>query len=407
MSTPARKLNTDQMNSPQKVKPGSVTNSLMPISKTVIKEDVPLDFPIFDSDGVLLANKGVVLSSQQAAMIRKKQKLLTLKNELLAALQKKRINKSETTDTATYRAKTPFGILYHLEKKLTRIFSHQDEATTLADIYSCAGQVQTVCNQWPDAAMSKIVLDDKKHYSIQHSIHTAILCDLSAKHMGWDSDKRRSLVGAALTMNLSLGEKQDMWQNQKEPLSESDREFLQQHPLKSAQMLEDIGIDDSLWLEIVKCHHESPDGSGYPRALTQDNIPKGTLIINLADMYGAKISGRKYRKAISTMDAARYFFSNKEKHHYGPLIDIFLKIIGLYPPGSIVKLNNGETAIVVKRGPRIDEPVVKSLVKSDGNVYRSPMIRKTSQPLYSIKGFTELPLDFGELDLDFLWGFVA
>lgn len=381
-------------------------NQLMTISKTVLKPDSPLPFPIYSADGTLLAEKGISLKQEQVSSLLKQKKLLTKQSELLAALQRnKSLHRGDPDEKPAYRAKTPFAILQRLETDLTDIFSIQDSPITLTNIYAAAGRVQTICNQWPDMAIAKIFMDDKSNYTIQHSIHTAILCDLAAKHLGWPEDNRRSLVGAALTMNLSLGFLQDELQRQEAPLTSEQLEILHNHPKKSAELLEEIGITEELWINLVKSHHEQADGNGYPLGLTKNQFPKGTQILQLADMYGAKISGRSYRKAIAPTEAARYFFSIKEKNEYGILLDVFLKIIGLYPPGSIVRLRNNEIAMVVKRGEKIDKPVVRSLTNKDGRRLGTPATRNTAQPLYSIKEFSKLPTDFGELNCNSLWGF--
>ena len=377
----------------------------MPISKTVLKPNSPLPFPIFAKDGTLLVEKGMALNEQQVMNLLRKDKLLTKQSELLAALQKTRGRGKINSEATSYKAKTPFAILASLENELEEIFTVQDSPLTLSNIYAAAGRIQTICNQWPDSAIAKIFMDDKSNYTIQHSIHTAILCDLAAKHLGWQEDARRSLVGAALTMNISLGFLQDELQKQEEELSSEQQALLKEHPLKSATLLENIGITEALWLDLIRTHHEHADGSGYPKGLNKNQLPKGAQILQIADMYGAKISGRKYRDAVLPTDAARYFFSIKEKNEYGILLDVFLKIIGLYPPGSIVRLRNEEIAMVVKRGSKIDKPMVRSLTNKEGHRLGSPATRNTTQPLFSITGFASLPVDFGEMDYDTLWGF--
>ena len=380
-------------------------NHLMPISKTVLKPNSPLPFPIFAKDGTLLVEKGIALNEQQIMNLLRKDKLLTKQSELLAALQKIRGQGKINAESTNYKAKTPFAILASLESELKEIFTVQDSPLTLSNIYAAAGRVQTICNQWPDSAIAKIFMDDKSNYTIQHSIHTAILCDLAAKHLGWQEDARRSLVGAALTMNISLRFLQDELQKQKEVLTSEQQVLLKEHPIKSAMLLENIGITETLWLDLIRTHHEQADGSGYPNRLNKSQLPKGAQILQLADMYGAKISGRKYRDAVLPTDAARYFFSIKDKNEYGILLDVFLKIIGLYPPGSIVRLRNDEIAMVVKRGSKIDKPMVRSLTNKEGLRLGSPATRNTTQPLFSIVEFAQLPLDFGDLDYDALWGF--
>ena len=383
----------------------SINKKLMPISKMAIKADRELLFPIYDVKGNLLIEKGVTLDQVQILKIAEKGSLFTLKNDLLMAMNKIRGAVDEEDGPEVYKAKTPFGILHIMEQQLENIYRQPDDPFTLSNLLGAAGRVQTVCENWPDAVLAKIFIDDKSNYTMQHSIHAAILCELVTRSLHWQPEKRRQLIGAALTMNISLGFKQDQWQSQREPLSEKDRTQLQRHPIESAKLLAQIGIEDIAWLEYVSAHHEELDGTGYPIGFSGDDMSKGSKILRMADTYGAKISGRHYRKGITPSTAAKQFFGESEEKISKELTAVFLKSVGLYPPGSVVELVSRELAIVTKRGKKITSPIVRCIANSQNQRLGIPITRNTEQGPYKITKTTELPPNFGPLDIDKLWGF--
>jgi len=115
----------------------------------------------------------------------------------------------------------------------------------------------------------------------------------------------------------------------------------------------------------------------------------------LSDIYCAKVSGRNYRKPIYANVAARDIFLEKDQFTTETLIEVFVKILGLYPPGSLVKLESNELGLVVRRGERVDAPTVQVLSKNKyGQISLLNVKRQTSQKNYAIKSI--VPLDSTE-----------
>ncbi len=109
-----------------------------------------------------------------------------------------------------------------------------------------------------------------------------------------------------------------------------------------------------------------------------------TVLLRTLDVYCAKISPRMHRKPMSGTQAERILFTDAGTTSDNPFIPALIKEIGIYPPGTFVKLANGEIAIVHKRSASINAPQVLSLINDKGDPLIEPIRRDTSREMYKI-----------------------
>ena len=377
---------------------------LVPLTRNLVKPDQPLLVPVFKEDGTLLAQKGIILNESQMQTLDEHEVLYTLSKalEMPPSKTKERMAKEKKR---AYHLKNPFERLGELRDELILLFSQSPERRTLDAILEMIGPVQSMCEEAPDVVLATIFIDLQEHYTTQHALHVAIVCELTAKSLGWETEERRSLVGAALTMNISMGLLQDMFMTQAEPLSDKQRRIIRKHPMESAVMLSNMGLADQEWLEYVLKHHESVDGTGYPDGLRHQDIPLGASLLHLADVYCAKVTGRYYREPIYANIAARDVFMIRDKKTNGPIIEFLVKTLGIYPPGCQVVLANGEMGVVIKRGKRLDTPNVKIIMDAKGNRLATPIMRNTINPNYTVKEIVQPNVVRWDPDFMSLWGY--
>jgi len=240
----------------------------------------------------------------------------------------------------------------------------------------------SLADRYPDKVLFQILRHDQTRlqaYGVSHSLHVAAVCCLTGKRMGWDDAQRRTMVGAAMSMNLSMIELQGRLAVQAVPPTADQRTAINEHPLKSAQMLADAGIDDKVWLAAVEQHHERPDGSGYPHGLTE--VAEIAQALHYTDVFTAKISARSSRLALTPNVAARDIFTGSAGH---PLAAALVKEFGIYPPGCFVRLASGEIAIVIHRGETVSTPVVACLTNIAGQPMMRPQRRETTDKASAI-----------------------
>jgi len=366
------------------------------LSKSVINAEQPLLFSVYNKRGTLLIEKGKLLTDEQVKKIMALDEIYTVNRAMDTAMYDRKSDLDKAKDTnAAFRLPPPFERIEAIEKILKEIYKAPNHPLTLSKILTMVNRLQTICEKSPDAVLAKIILDSNDNYAIKHSIHTAILCELTAKYLEWDVEKNRSLVAAALTMNISLGLMQNQLVNQAEPLSIEQKQIIHDHPTESVLLLKSVGVQNTDWLNFIAAHHEAADGNGYPKGMSEGEIPLGASLISLSDVYCAKVSGRNYRKPVYANVAARDIFLDKDQYATETLIEVFVKILGLYPPGCIVKLESNELGLVVKRGERVDAPTVQVLSKNKhGQIHLLNVKRQTSQKNYAIKSI--IPLDSTE-----------
>lgn len=250
--------------------------------------------------------------------------------------------------------------------------------------WALADEHLALLDRHPDGALYLCIRQDDRRfalYGLTHAIHTATVVALCARLLGWPSPRVRSLVAAALTMNASISELQAQMAEQSDPPSNRQLDQIRAHPMRSAEMLRAVGVDDAEWLRAVEQHHEQPGGGGYPGGLTE--IDEAARVLRAADVFAAKISPRALRPPLLPQVAARQLFQQESG---GPVAGALIKAVGVYPPGDFVKLKNGETAIVIHRATPTQGVVVVALQSAVGKAVPGAPKRDTAQPDFAITG---------------------
>jgi HD-GYP domain-containing protein (c-di-GMP phosphodiesterase class II) len=247
-----------------------------------------------------------------------------------------------------------------------------------------ATNIITLAETQPDALIASILLVPFREYAPAHAVHTAGLLALLTRRMALPQNHRETLICAALTMNIALTELQNDLYAQQEPLTEDQQQTIRAHPLLSSAILREAGVQDELWHTLVQTHHESWVGNGYPNALDRTHILPPAHILHLADIVCAKLTPRRYRSALLPATALGHIFQRKDAEFDAAFTTLLIKELGIYPPGSFVKLASQEIGVVTHRGPKPTTPQVATLRKIDGPPYVEPLIRESRHPAFSI-----------------------
>ncbi|GEM_PF-2002910 len=239
----------------------------------------------------------------------------------------------------------------HLKSELSTLYNQviggECSATISNTITKFSVDLYNLVSENSDATLATIQFFTMGiSYSANHAIDTAIISTLVAKKLNWPKPDSIRLINASLTMNLGMLALQDELYHHKTELSPEQKKTVQDHCQESMRILRKCGVSDNSWLEMVLCHHERPDGSGYPRRLKINDIPIGARIINLADMLDALLSARAYREGIAANKAMHNLFGEKSKFYDAELSPVFVEAITYLPPGTVVETKANETCIV-------------------------------------------------------------
>lgn len=272
-------------------------------------------------------------------------------------------------------------------KRLERLlYNLGNEADAQAKILEVVNALTYAVDINPDIALGCIFLNQAAaNYAVRHCVDTAVLALAIARAMNQTPEDTRAIMAAALTMNIGMLRQQDQLQGKQEPLTEKEAEIIRNHPNESVNILQQSGISDPAWLSYVRLHHENDDGSGYPLGKAAGEIPQGAKILAMSDHYCAAVANRKYRKTLLPGAVLRDVFLSGGKASDPMLAAYFIKELGTYPPGTFVRLQNGEIGVVTRRTKSAATPVVHALIGPRGAPLSFPIQRDTAKELYAIR----------------------
>ena len=336
----------------------------------------PLPFSVRDSNRLLLLARGqVIMDEAQLEELFQRGALVEV-DELAQAVQ------------PAARRESPEQQLARLPSQWERSSTDVRQAFNASSeqmagaIHSTTDLLLSLIDSSPDLALSQVIRQPDagaSHYGVNHSIHAATACHAAARFLGWSPADQRRAFQAALTMNIAMADLQAKLATQVSPLTAKQREAVNEHPMRGAEMLEEAGINDQLWLEAIRQHHEVRDGSGYPRGLS--DICELAELLRFADVYTARLSSRATRPAMSAQQAGRELHQMAES---SPLAAALIKAFGIFPPGSVVRLASGEMGIVARNGEKAYRPVVAVLTNSAGEPRLTPVMRDSSDESHAV-----------------------
>lgn len=267
-------------------------------------------------------------------------------------------------------------------------------------IDSIIGSIYHITDARPNATLAAIHLS-KQPSPIKQAVYSTVLAHLLSQTHGIEGATKDSLMKAILTCNITFYEFQVLLNSMDGKLTEAQREKLQKHPLQGAQLVEKAGFLDPVMTKAIRQHHERLDGFGYPNKLKGDEISTLALIIGICETYTARIDNRAYRKPVHPREALAHLFKEDDARLKELLIN-FAKAIGLYPPGTWVKLANGEIAVVTAVQRRSPVPIVKALFDPQGNSYMGPLDRDANHPSCKVVS-ASVPPRLPSVDLQMLY----
>jgi len=207
-----------------------------------------------------------------------------------------------------------------------------------------------------------------------HALDTAILSLIVAVESGVDPSLYEYLGMGALLHDVGYVRLPRNLVRKRDECNESEQRLLDQHTQLGVTVLgEQAGFHQEVY-RVVMEHHERCDGSGYPRKVQAVDISPLAQIVGIVDLYDKMVSRRGGRPAMIPHDAVRQLFLVGERGQYPkPLVEAVIRSIGVYPVGSLVRLNTGEQAVVVGvNSEQRLKPRVKITGGPHGESYSNP-----------------------------------
>ena len=199
-------------------------------------------------------------------------------------------------------------------------------------------------NQDALACMSRLRIKDK--YLVEHSLNVSILMTIFAKHLKVDKRVIEQLALGAFLHDIGKVLIPDNILNKKGKFTEQEYEQMKLHVSLGVNILAETPDISAIAMGIVQQHHERLDGSGYPKQITSDDITQYGRMIAIVDTYDAMTADRVYKSAMHPIKAFKILLNEAETGYDETLVEQFIQCIGVYPVGTLVKLNSGKLGLI-------------------------------------------------------------
>lgn len=250
-------------------------------------------------------------------------------------------------------------------------------------VVQLAGQVITN----PDALVWLTHLRRRDEYTATHCINVCILALSFGRDLGLNDKQLHQLGMGALLHDIGKMQVPDEILNKPGRLSKEEFEVMMGHPSHGHAMLVDDHHLEKDSLHIVLHHHERLDGNGYPSGMPGDDIPLLTRVSSIVDVYDAITSDRCYHDGIAPALALENLFKWSAGNYDVSLLEKFIKCLGIYPIGSVVRLNSHAVGVVVATDAdhRI-KPIVLLAMDGNGKAYLPRRLVNLSSAMWENSG---------------------
>jgi HD-GYP domain-containing protein (c-di-GMP phosphodiesterase class II) len=374
---------------------------LVQIRPEAIPLGQPLPYALHTEDGSLLASKGFVIKNRpELDMLHEKRAIFIESSSVISRAAAARLNAMLDQDTTLGEiAESNFADMepqrnsgmtrdsridwHSMQLRANWALRDGNSTDAMMRLQQLHFDLSRQVLLHPDASLLALIhlsATDTDLYSATHALLVSTMCMMAARDvLGWDEEHQQILGKAALTMNFAMTAEQDQLAKQKQPPSSQQKEMIDQHPEVSVKLLQQLGVTDHRWLDAVFHHH-----SVAPGALKTRDIPlQMARLIQRADVFAARLAPRAARGGMTTPSAlqAAYFDEKRQVDEAGAAL---VKVVGVYPPGSFVRLANNEVAAVIKRGANTTTPKVAVLINKSGIPTGEPIVRHTGLADYRI-----------------------
>lgn len=219
---------------------------------------------------------------------------------------------------------------------------------SIATIKTAAEDIVQSIMRNPDALLSLSQLKDYDNYTFMHSVNVAILIVSAAYQLDYPGDRLVEIGTGGLLHDIGKMRVPEKILNKPGKLTDSEFAVIKRHPeLGMESILDQRGVSD-IAKKVVLQHHERYNGRGYPFGIKGERIHEVGLISAVADVYDALTSDRIYKAAWTPQKALATIFQQRDRDYCSRIVDLFTKMMGVYPVGSFVKLVSGEMGVVIR-----------------------------------------------------------
>ncbi|MFT3735800.1 MAG: HD-GYP domain-containing protein [Rhodocyclaceae bacterium] len=257
----------------------------------------------------------------------------------------------------------------------------------------------------PGTLISLARLKTKDDYTYMHSVAVCALMVALARQLRLDEQQTREAGMAGLLHDVGKMYIPPEVLNKPGKLTDNEFGIVRKHPEEGWRMLKEGKGVGEITLDVCLHHHEKMDGTGYPHKLAGEEISLFARMGAVCDVYDAITSNRPYKRGWDPAESLRKMTEWCKGHFDEAIFHAFVRSLGIYPTGSLVRLQSGRIAVVVEQSrDSLLAPVVLAFYSTKSNERFEPVLidlsDKSSKDAIASR---EDPDKWKFPDLDMLW----
>ncbi|WP_223668884.1 HD-GYP domain-containing protein [Kangiella shandongensis] len=218
-------------------------------------------------------------------------------------------------------------------------------------------------------------IKDRRQFTAEHGLRVAILSIAFGKYLGMRHEELELLGLCGLLHDLGQSQIPADIVDKPAPLNEAEYRVMQKHALLGYELIMHDSEINTEVKNVIKNHHIHFNGEGYPRDSVNQPLSIYCRIVSIIDAYDSITSESPYKLSRSPREALGILFDQRDKQFDGKLVGKFIQMMGIYPPGSLVKMSNGEVGIVISTDAKHKLlPKVELVQNKDGQLKRSIIV---------------------------------
>ncbi|PXW87251.1 putative nucleotidyltransferase with HDIG domain [Nitrosomonas sp. Nm84] len=288
---------------------------------------------------------------------------------------------------------------------VTTMFSdvRMGKALAIEEVGLLVDEISQSLERNTNALLSLVRLKNSDEYTYLHSVAVCVLMVALGRQLDLNGDQLKQVGVAGLLHDIGKMAIPSDILNKPDKLTDEELKIVKQHPQRGWKILKSCYQVDEVALDVCLHHHERMDGRGYPEKLSGDTLTLYARMGAVCDVYDAISSDRCYKKAWGPAESIRKMALWKNGHFDEVVFHAFVKTIGIYPNGTLLRLKSGRLGVVIEQSKKsLTTPIIKVFFSARANTHIPMEILDLSKGMDSIES-VEDPFKW-QLDVSIIQG---